>query len=190
MGSPLVDAPVQRTQFTGQAVLDRLQANVRALVDTVRQLVAVVESRRVVAMMLAEDFSTTRAVAQNTLLTFPVVKGELWDVEFFGYGACSTVTGMKYAVGCPAGSVMSGELESSSTNTAVANWTTQGLTASTLSAATHVGASNAFRPDRINVRVKVGANGAITIQAASAAAADTTRVAARSLLRANRVVEA
>ena len=183
----MVASPTHRYEHTGNALLDRVQDNVRRLIASVVQLVVVVEARRVVSLMLEEDFTTTAATAQSTKLSFAVVKGESWDVEVCGNGGCSTVDGMKYAIACPAGSVLSGELDSSSANIAVANWTRQALTASTLSAATHVGATNAGRPDRINARVTVGADGFITLQAASATAADTTTVYAKTYLRASKV---
>ncbi len=182
-------APTHRTEHTGDPLLDRIQANVARLIQAVQLLMDVVELRRTVSLMLAADFTTTAATAQATKLTFAVVRGECWDVEVWGYGACSTTTGMKYEIDCPTGSRASGELESSSANAAVANWTTQGLTAGTLSAATHVGASNSGRPDRINVRVIVGSDGFITLKVASAAAGDTTTLSALSYLRAFKVTK-
>lgn len=181
-----------RTTHTGNFAQDqaqRLAQQTAVKTNSIESRVTALERLVPVVLELAADFTTTLATAQNTKLTFPVALGDVWDVEFWGYGACSTVNGMKYAVAAPSGSVMSGELESSSTNTLVANWTTQTLVASALSAATHVGASNAGRPDRINVRVKVQAAGSITLQVASATAGDTTTLSAKALLRATRVTE-
>ncbi len=180
-----------RQEHTGDPLLDRIQANVLRVVQTVQQLLATVEARRVVSLMLEASFTTTAATAQSTKLTFAVKKGECWDVEFWGDASCSSVNGMCYAIGAPAGSTAAGWIDSSSTNTAVANWLTDQVTApNTLSSACHAGASNVGRPDRINVRVKAGADGFVTLQVASVTAATTTTIAAKSHLRASKVVEA
>ncbi len=174
-------------EHTGDALLDRIQSNVLRLVQAVQKLLVDFEARRVVSLMLASDFTTTTATAAATKLTFAVSKGETWDVEFWGYAGCSSTNGMKYAIGCPAGSVLLGELESSSSNTAVANWGTEPLSASTMSSPTHVGATSTPRPDRINARVFVGADGAITLQVASATSGTTTTLTGKSYLRASKV---
>ncbi len=181
----------QSRYHTGSFAGDEMQRQAGVVASGANRLVdrvAALEGLSSVLLVLDVAFTTTAATAQPTKLRFPVNRGEEWLVEFWGYGSCSTVTGMKYAIGCPTGSTATGELESSSTNTLVANWTTQTLSANTLSAATHVGATNAARPDRICVRVRVYDDGEIVLQAASASAGDTTTVYALSCLRATKVV--
>ena len=183
-------------EHTGVASQDRAQVlaqRVSAAHEQTKAYVSALATSTALALpvtlMLAADFATTAATAQSTKLSFAVLAGEAWDVEVWSYAGCSSVNGMKYAVDCPAGSVLLGELESSSTNTAVANWTTQTLSASTLSAATHVGATSTPRPDRINARVKVAAAGFITLQVCSVTAATTTTLTGKSYMRAFRVTE-
>ena len=175
-------------EHTGDPLLDRIQANVLRLVQAVQGLLVTVEARRVVSLMLAAAFTTTANTAQSTKLTFPVKKGETWDVEVWASASCSTVAGVAYALGAPTGSTVDGWIESSSVDTSVANWLTLQVSAvNTLSAACHAGASNAARPDRINVRVSVAADGDITLKVASITAATTTTLSAKSYLRASKV---
>lgn len=132
-------------------------------------------------------FTTTSQAATSTLLSFAVAAGETWDVEYWGFGHNSAAGGMKYAIYAPNSSTVSGTLESSSTNTAVANWLIDTFSApNTLSVACHAGATNAGRPDRINVRVTTVYAGVVAIQVASVTAASTTTVDAAALLRATR----
>ncbi len=184
----MADTPAHRNEFTGNAGLDRVQENVRSLIAYVKAVVAGLPS--IVSLTLAADFTTTDATAQSTHLTFPVKAGEVWDVEYWGNAGCSNTNGMAYAIGAPTGSTASGWIETSSTNTSVTNWLTLQITAiDTLSAACHAGASNAGRPDRINVRVIAGADGAVTLKAASITAASTTTIAALAYLRATKAVK-
>ncbi len=181
----------QRREHSGDFAKDqaqRLAQQVAQRVNRQEDQLADLDAKTV-SLMLARDFTTTLATATSTPLSFPVKKDECWDVEFWGYGACSNTTGMKYALYCPAGSVASGEIESSSSNTSVANWTTDNVVANALLAATHVGASFAGRPDRFNARVKVAVDGNVTLQVASVTAGATTLLRAKAYLRATRVQE-
>lgn len=182
----MTSLPNFRREQTGNAVLDRMQDVVRDLVSIVRDLVRTTPT--VYSLILRGNLTTTSATPTSTALRFPVRAGDVWDIDYTGYSSCSSVNGCKLAVACPTGSTLAGELESSSTNTLVANWFTQALTASTLSAALHAGANDNGRPDRINARVTVGTDGYITLQFASATAATTTTLYARSCLRAVKAV--
>lgn len=179
--------PNFRREQTGNAVFDRMQDVVRDLVDVVRDIIT--NAPLVYTRILRDDITTTLDYATPTTLRFPVKAGEVWDVEYWGYSGCSSVNGCKLALMCPSGSTLFGELESSSTNTAVANWTTQTLSASTLSTALHAGATSTPRPDRINARVVAGADGYITLAFASTTAATTTTLAGRPCLRGTRAVQ-
>jgi hypothetical protein len=140
-----------------------------------------------ISLMLTANISTTLNTAVSTLLTFAVAAGSCWDIEYYGYSSCSSVNGLALGILCPTGSTLTGELISSAANTAVANWHTQTLTASTLSTALHVGANNNGRPDALNARVTVGLAGSITLQYASITAATTTFLYAKNYLRASKV---
>lgn len=185
-----VATPSHRSEHTGDALLDRIQANVRSLVQTVAQVIATAEARRTVSMMLASDFTCTEATLQATNLTFAVRKGECWEVEYCGRSACSSVDGMGYGVGAPVGSTISGEVYSSLANVGVAEWFLTAITSiSTFIVASHVGASDAGRPDFIRARVKVAADGFITILASSVTAGTTTTISQKSYLQAIKVIE-
>jgi hypothetical protein len=182
-----------RAEHTGSAAGDRAQRQAQAAVvahEQTKTYVAGLALQVPVSLMLSAAFTTTLATATDTKLSFPVLAGECWNVEYWGDGSCSSVNGMCYSIGAPANSSVDGWIETSSTNTLVANWLTIQVTAvNTLSAACHAGANNTGRHDRISARVKVGVAGRITLQAASITAATTTTIAAKSYLRALRVTE-
>lgn len=178
--------PPHRDERTGNVVLDRIQENVRKLFVTLAALLAV----QPIGVCLAADFTTTSANPVNTPLRLPVKAGEVWDIEFFGRGACSSVNGMGYAFGAPPGSTVSGVLYSSSTNTLVANWLL--LTFSSINTAIgtcHAGANTTPRPDSFNARVKVAQDGFIIVQAYAVTAGTTATVVAQSMLRGKRIAE-
>jgi hypothetical protein len=139
--------------------------------------------------LLSATFQTTAATAQTTSLSVTVNPGELWRVEYWGYSRCSTVNGTKYALLVPSGTA-GGWLDSSTVNVAVANWTTQDMTANTLSTALHAGATNAFRRDQMVMWVRVGATGGtLAIQFCSATAGDTSQLQINSMARFTRIAE-
>lgn len=177
--------PTHRSEATGNAVLDRIQNNVRALVSTVRLLVDI-QPRSV---MLAETFSTPSTTPVATRLTIAVKAGECWDVSLVGRGSCTNVAGMGYALGAPPGSTVQGSHVTSSTDATIANWLH--FAVDTVNAAlgtSHAGATDAGRPDTITARVKVGTqDGYITIMAY--AVAGTAKVHAKSMLSGRRTAE-
>ncbi len=141
---------------------------------------------RQILLALAQDFVTTATSLVATPLAFPVRAGENWLVEVWADAACSSVNGMVYALGAPAGSQVRGWVQSSSTNTAVANWFVGQFTAAnTASTACHVGATNAGRPDRIEARIEAATDGTISILVAGVSASTTT-ISRQAALRATR----
>lgn len=186
----MVTPPVHKNEQTGNPVLDRIQDNVRGVVQVLTKLIAAITKAQPISLMLKSDWSTTLATPQPTPLTFPVKAGDIWDVDYFGLDACSSTNGMGHAIGAPPNSTVSGVLYSSSANTAAANWILIAITSpNAFIGACHVGASNAGRPTHLNVRVKAGADGAITLKACSVTAGTTTGIAAKAYLRAMRVTE-
>lgn len=138
-----------------------------------------------VVLVLGSTFTTTSATAQNTALTFPVRDGEQWLVEFWGFAGCSTLNGMKYAIGAPSGSTVDGILDSSlgasTTDARVA------ITAvNTLTSAVHTVAGGE-RDDHINARLTIVGSGSVTIQVASNTGGDTTTLRSLACLRATRM---
>ena len=97
--------PNHRSEATGSAALDRIQNNVRQLVDVVRTLL----DAQPRSVMLTETFSTASTLPTPTKLAIAVKAGECWDVTFQGRGSCSNVGGMGYALGAPPGSTVQGE---------------------------------------------------------------------------------
>lgn len=181
-----MEKPVFRRQHTGNAVLDRIQGVVEDLVAFARDQ----HSRQPVSLSLRTPFTTSSDLSQDTKLAFPVRAGETWDLEFWGNSQCSSTDGVKYEVGAPPDSTVSGWLESSSTNTSVTNWTTTEINAvNTQFGPFHAGASNAARPDRLQARVKAGRDGVVAIRICSETAATTTILSAKAHLRATRVTE-
>lgn len=181
-----MELPNFTREQTGNVILDRIQETLRALIAYVRAL----DLASSVTLMLAAAFTTTLATPQPTTLTFRVKAGELWDVEFTGRGACSSVNGMGYALGAPAGSEVSGALYTSSTNTSAANWLLYQFTAVNTAIGTcHAGASNAARPDSFTARVKCGQDGFITVLVYAVTAGTTATLFERSSLRASKATK-
>ena len=177
--------PNHRSEATGSAALDRIQNNVRQLVDVVRTLL----DAQPRSVMLTETFSTASTLPTPTKLAIAVKAGECWDVTFQGRGSCSNVGGMGYALGAPPGSTVQGEHITSSTNTSWANWLRLAIdTAGAAIGTCHAGATDAARPDSFTARVKVGSqSGHITVMAY--AVAGTAKVYAKATLRIQRTAE-
>lgn len=183
--------PVHRGEQTGDPVLDRVQNNVRSLILAMREIydrVAALEAAAPISVMLRDDFTTTAATAQNTLLSFPVKAGECWDVDYYGAAGCAgDALGMKYAIAAPPSTVISGYLDSNLTS--ATDDTHPPITAvNTLTSAVHT-VNGATRPDHINVRLKAGESGNVTLQACSTTAGRTTTILAKAFIRAVRVTE-
>ena len=181
-----VPLPDHKSEQTGNPVLDRIQNNVRALFATVRALILV----QPVSVMLPDTFTTTSANPVATKLSFPVKAHENWRVDLHSSGSCSSVNGMGYALGAPPGSTVDGYLESSSTNTLVANWlVAQVATVGAGITPCHVGASDAARPDRMSARVQVGAQDGQIVIMIYAVNGGTARIYKKAHLGAWRVTE-
>lgn len=177
-----------RREHTGSAGADRLQADARRASIALQHQI---DQGLPLSLALRDAYTTTSADLQVTPLWFPVKAGDLWELEFWGFGACSSVNGMRYGIGAPDGSNVSGTIETSSTNTLVANWLIGTFTAAnTASITCHAGATNAGRPDRIYARVKAASAGRIALLVASVTSGTTTTLAAQAYLRAHRYLEA
>lgn len=181
----MIALPNFRREQTGNVQLDRIQGVVSDLVEAVRALARAVPDT--VSLSLRSDFQTTSADPRATGLRFAVKAGETWNVEVWGNAACSSVAGVAYAIGAPTNSTVSGWIDTSSTNTAVANWLVVQLTAPNVaSAACHAGASNSGRPDRITVRVTAAADGFVDIMFSSITSGTTSILSALAYMRATR----
>lgn len=139
-----------------------------------------------VSQALNSNFTTTLATAVSTALTVRVKNGEKWKIEFDGTVQCSSTGGVKFAIATPGGSTVEGWLDSSTS--AITTLSKQRITAgNTLTGtATHTVATTPG-PDRIVATVTAGADGAITIQAASNTASQTTTIFAGATLKATRL---
>jgi hypothetical protein len=137
-----------------------------------------------VALALGADFTTSDDRATPTALTFPVKSGEVWAIDLLATAQCDGADGSRYAVAAPAGSTVEGWLDS--TADSLATRALEHLTDTVLTAPVHT-VANKPAPDRISATVKAGADGAITIQAASLTNGQTTTIAAGATLRARRV---
>jgi hypothetical protein len=181
--------PTHRNEHTGMADLDRIQATVRELIVQVKSLLARFNRHERVSLMLAAAFTTTLATIRDTGLGFDVLPGEIWDLDYYGEAGCAgDALGMKYAIGAPMGTTITGYLDSNLT-TAVDDTHVAITTVNTLTSAVHTVNGNT-RPDHINVRLKVaGTPGRVYIGAACTTAGRTTTVGAGAYLRACRVVE-
>lgn len=181
----LPSLPPHKSEQTGNAVWDRIQNNIRQIVDVVRQLISV----QPLSLISADAFKTTSAIPVETMLRFPVKAGEIWHVEFFGLGHCSSVNGMSYALGAPPNSVVSGIHYSSTASTAVANWFLSALPATpgTSFGAMHVGANDAGRPDNFYARVKCAGDGFISLKVHAITAGTTATLDGMALLRGHRL---
>jgi hypothetical protein len=137
-----------------------------------------------VALALSADFTTNDDRATPTALTFPVKSGEVWAIDLLATAQCDGAGGLRYAVAAPAGSTVEGWLDS--TADSLATRVLEHLTDTALTAPVHT-VANKPAPDRLSATVKAGADGAITIQAASLTNGQTTTIAAGATLRARRV---
>lgn len=179
--------PVHKNEQTGQAGLDRIQQNVRALIADVRSMLLRLAAAERHSLMLTDAFTTTIATATSTKLTFPVRAEEIWDIDYYGAAGCAgDALGMKYAIAAPTGSTIAGYLDSNLANST--DDTHVAISAvNTLTSAVHT-VNGGTRPDHINVRIKVGhVDGSITLQAACTTAGRTTTIDAGAYLRAHRV---
>lgn len=144
-----------------------------------------------ILLCMAQKFTTSSQRLQPTVLSFPVKKGDLWFIEFWGLGHSAGAGGINYAVFGPPNSLVSGVLESSTFNTAVAQWFSQTIT--TLNTQTlgpcHAGATDAGRPDRLRARVECKSDGDIAIAAATVTAASLSTIDAQAMLRATRYIK-
>jgi type IV secretory pathway VirB6-like protein len=141
--------------------------------------------RELLAVELAANFTTTLATAVATALTFQVQAGEVWIVDVQATTQCSATGGVKYAVAAPAASTIEGWVYSS--GAAITTLVYQRLTAiGTLTATLLHTVATTPGPDVIRFVIVAGATGAVTIQAASGTAGQTTTVFQGSSLSAIR----
>jgi hypothetical protein len=134
---------------------------------------------------LAANFTTTVVAASNTLLTFQVNAGETWVVTVQATAQCSGTGGVKYAVAAPAASTIEGWIYSSLG--AITTLSYQRLTAiGTLNTTALHTVATTPAPDVLSFRIVAGAAGAVTIQAASVTAGQTTTIFSGSSLVARR----
>lgn len=128
--------------------------------------------------------STTLATPVDTLLTFPVLAGEVWHVEFDALLTCGT-GGVKLGVNAPALSTVVGQVFGAAASAAA-------FTSAPIAAiGTPVGAlaaSGASRIARLTAVVTVAADGALTIQFASVTNGQTSTIQASASLRARKLV--
>lgn len=181
--------PNHKQEHTGNPVLDRIQQSLRNVIHALATLMVSFETTRVVSLALAKPFITTSGTLAPTPLTFKVKAGEIWVVEYCGLETCSSTNGMGFGIAAPANSTVTGTLWSSAGNTAVANWVLSTFFAvNTFISALHVGApSTGSRPTTINARVRVVADGFITIMVQSVTAGTTTTIATDTFLKATKV---
>jgi hypothetical protein len=143
--------------------------------------------REFLGVRLAANFTTTVVTATATGLTFNINANEVWAVDVQLTAQCSAAGGVKYEIAAPTGATIEGWLLSSTTTITTLSY--QRITAiNTLTAtATHTVATTPG-PDIIRFTVTNGSTaGAITIEAASGTATQTTTIFAMSSLTAMRV---
>lgn len=145
------------------------------------------ELRRFVGQRLTANFTTTVVAATSTALSFSILPGEVWAIDYQLTAQCSANGGVKYAIACPVGATIEGWIYSS-TN-AILTMSYQRIVAIGVLNATALHTVTALpAPDIIRVLVTNGANsGAVALQAASVTAGQTTTVFAGSFMRAQRV---
>jgi len=140
-----------------------------------------------ILLCLAQNFTTNSQALKATPLSFPVQKGDLWFIEYWSLSHSAGAGGINLSVFGPPNSLVTGVLESSSANTAVANWfSTTFLVLNGVIAACHAGATDAGRPDRIQARIECGDAGRIAIAASTVTAGSISTIDRRALLRATR----
>lgn len=136
-----------------------------------------------IGMALLALQSTTLATAVDTLLTFAVLAGEVWHVEFDALLTCGT-GGVKLGVNAPAASTVVGQVFGAASSATLFN------SAPIAAIATPVGAlavSGASRVARMTATVTVAADGALTVQLASVTAGQTSTIQAGASLRARKL---
>jgi hypothetical protein len=135
---------------------------------------------------LAADFTTTLIAAQNTTLSFPVLAGETWFLEFLGTTQCSGTGGSKYALSLPSGSTVEGWLETSGA-TVVTPVLSRIVAGSTLTSAGHTIGTSTPGPDYLFATVTAGTAGNVTLQVASTTNGQTTTIKKGATLTAQKV---
>jgi hypothetical protein len=144
--------------------------------------------REAVALTNAANFTTT-VVAATTItgLSFSVIANEVWVVKADLTAQCSSTGGIGYAIAAPAGSVIEGWVQSSTS--AILTLSYQRLVAiNTLTATALHTVATTPGPDRIFFVVTAGATGTVALQAASKTAGQTTTVFANSSMITQRAV--
>lgn len=175
-------------EHTGTANGDRTQVLAQQAArkaNSLEERLAELERLTPYSVALATDFTTTLNTAQPTKLRMPVVKGDLWDLEFWTASGCSgDALGMKFAIYAPADSVVAGVLYSSLTG--MTDFAVVQITAiNTLTTAVHT-VNGATRPDYVRARIDVRNNGNVQLYACATTATRTCTVAAKSYMRATR----
>jgi hypothetical protein len=142
--------------------------------------------REAVAARLAANFTTTLATAVSTALTFQIGANEVWIVDVQLSAQCSSTGGVKYAVAAPAGATIEGWCYAS--GAAITTLVYQRLTAiGTLTTTAMHTVATTPGGDVLRFTITNGATpGAVTIQAASVTAGQTTTIFAGSSLVARR----
>jgi hypothetical protein len=138
---------------------------------------------------LLSNATTTATTNTNTNLSFSAAANELWVLELNWTAQCSSTGGSKFQITAPTGSTVEGWYQG--TTAAVTTLTNQRITAiNTLTATAAHTVATTPAPDRICVRVKVGATpGTIALGFASVTAAQTTTIFAGASMRAFKVTE-
>jgi hypothetical protein len=143
--------------------------------------------RRLIALSLASNFTTTNLTATSTALSFPIGPNEIWVVDVQLTAQCSSTGGVKYAVAAPASATIEGWIYSSTS--AITTLSYQRITViNTLNGTALHTVATTPAPDVIRFTVTNSATaGVVTIQAASVTSSQTTTIFAGSGLRAQRV---
>lgn len=171
----------EQGSFASQQAQIQGQEAARAVNDAKRRL------DDQVLLCLAQKFTTNSQALKATPLSIPVKKGDLWFIEYWSLSHSAGAGGINLALLGPARSLVTGVLESSTANTAVANWfSTTILTLNAVISACHAGATDAGRPDRMQARVECGEDGRISIAASTVTAGSISTIDERALLRATR----
>lgn len=176
----------QREEQTGNALIDRIQTRIRLVVDAIRALDARVPRTYVKTLPKAVTSTVTQLV--TTGLSFPVKSGEVWLVEFKGLAGCSgSANGMKFGVLAPAGSTISGALDSSLT-TATDDAHVQLTAINTATSAVHT-VNGSTRDDEASFVIKAGSDGVVAWAFQPTTSGNTATVAAKAWLRATIATE-
>ena len=173
-----------RSEQTGNAALDRIQSNVRNLVEYVRTLAR----SQPTSIWLKEDFTTTSATAQSTKLTCKVEPGDILNIEgWLRTGVSGDALGMSYTFGAPSDTEISGSVLACMTATNDLSFVSVD-TINTATIAVHT-VNGGSRSASFNVRIRVFTKGDFTVRAHSTTATRTTTIKAKSLMRVTRVNE-